>query len=448
MTTHHISLRTSAILVGAMLTACSSPGGGASDDATGAGGSRSSGGTSTVDSSKSDKRGGSTGQGGSSQAGSTSKAAGGSADTASGGSLSPGRGGSSAGKGGRGGTVSGAGQTNAGGSSDPAVGAGGSGGRASVGSGGQDGGATRSDGGAGMAVARGGGDGAGGSTGPAAGKGGGVATDAGGSPTGCPATATLKAGDASKTVSVGGTSRKYTVHVPASYTGRTAVPLVLDFHGLMGSAANEKSTSGYLALSDKEGFIIVYPEGIDQAWNVGPCCTKSRTVDDLGFAKAVVTAMEADACIDAKRVYATGVSMGGGMSHYLACNAADIFAAVAPSAFDLLTADEEPCKPSRPIGVLSQRGTADTLVPYAGGASSPPNGLNVTIHFLGAKATLAKWGELDGCSGSATAGANNCEMYTQCQGGVQVGLCSIQGGSHGPGDANTGWAFLKSQVLP
>ena len=80
--------------------------------------------------------------------------------------------------------------------------------------------------------------------------------------------------------------------------------------------------------------------------------------------------------------------MGGGLSHYLACNGADVFASVAPAAFDLLQDSEEPCHPSRPITVMSFRGTADPIVPYDGGASTPPNGLNVTIHFLGAQGTF------------------------------------------------------------
>src|SRR5689334_22069331 len=103
--------------------------------------------------------------------------------------------------------------------------------------------------------------------------------------------------------------------------------------------------SGYRELSDSEGFIVAWPIGIDQAWNIGPCCTRSRDVDDLGLALQLVDKIKGQGCIDPKRVYATGFSMGGGMSHFLACNAADVFAAVVPAAFDLLEPDEEPCMP-------------------------------------------------------------------------------------------------------
>lgn len=181
------------------------------------------------------------------------------------------------------------------------------------------------------------------------------------------------------------------------------------------------------------------------AWNVGPCCVKN--VDDVAFAKALVTQVEAAACIDPKRVYAVGFSMGGGMSHYVACHAADVFAAVAPAAFDLAKENVDDCKPPRPISVVSFRSTGDQVVPYAGGYSSLVSGMPIT--FLGAKATFAKWAEINKCSGAASAeDSNGCASYSGCQGGVDVVLCTKQGGTHEPGNAKVGWPLLKKHVLP
>lgn len=292
---------------------------------------------------------------------------------------------------------------------------------------------------------------AGGSLGAGGAEGAGGATGTGGAAvqSACGSSSTLKPGETTVSISAGGTARSYILHVPASYDGSSAVPLVLDFHPILSNAAFERANSGYAALSDKEGFIVAYPDGIDAAWNIGPCCTTSRTVDDGGFARAIVSKIESESCVDQKRVYAVGYSMGGGMSHYLACNAADVFAAVAPSAFDLLTEDEEPCHPSRPITEITFRGTADPIVPYAGGASRPPNGLNVTIHFLGAVGTFQKWASLDGCTGSPSAAdANGCQTYSQCSAGVEVTLCTAQGGGHVTGDPNIGWAMLKKHPMP
>ena len=346
--------------------------------------------------------------------------------TGSGGATATGSGGSvSTGSGGERASGSGGAPASSGGATAGAPGGtmtGGAGGHASTGNGGAGG--------------RGGTGGAGG-----AGRGSGGAGGRDGSGSSCSGAA-LAAGNSNRTIQIGGVSRSYILHVPSGYTGTKAVPLVLDFHALGGSGSQEQSSSGYQAIADKQGFIILFPDGIDNAWNIGPCCTNSRDVDDLGFAKGMVTAVEAQACIDTKRVYATGFSMGGGMSQYLACNAADVFAAVAPSSFDLLIPDEEPCAPSRPISVLAYRGTADTTVPYAGGLG--PSG---KITFLGAQGSFQRWTSIDGCTGAATMDGD-CTYQVTCDSGVEVGLCVKQGGGHAPGDANVGWAFLSRFSLP
>jgi polyhydroxybutyrate depolymerase len=258
---------------------------------------------------------------------------------------------------------------------------------------------------------------------------------------------TLTSGESTRTIQIDGASRSYILHVPSSYSGATAVPLVLDFHPLGGTGAGEKGVLGMGAIADREGFIVAWPNGIDNAWNIGPCCTVSRSVNDLGFARGMVDAISSEGCVDAKRVYATGFSMGGGMSHFLGCNAADVFAAVAPHAFDLLQENEEPCAPSRPMSVLAFRGTNDFLIPWNGGASSPPNGCCPDIHFLGAIGTFTKWATLSQCTGNPTT-TGNTQLHTQCAGGAQVGLVTIQGGGHAAGSGETTWEFLKAHSLP
>ncbi len=330
----------------------------------------------------------------------------------------------------------------AGGASAGGAGASGSAGAASgaSGSGGASGDGAGGDAGAGSGAAGGGGAGAAGASGDAGSAGqGGTGGSAGQSS--C-TTSTLMAGDHNRTLMIGGTSRTYILHVPSSYDGKTPVPLVLDFHGLGGSGMQEESSSGYRQVADREGFLVAFPDGIDSAWNIGPCCTNSRDVDDLGFAKGMVQSIASDGCVDLLRVYSVGFSMGGGMSHFLACNAADVFAAVAPSAFDLLVEAEEPCAPSRPISVIAFRGTGDTVVPFAGGKGSSGR-----ITFLGAQASFERWAGLDGCVAPTTMDGE-CTTYEQCDSGVQVGLCVKQGGMHAAGDATVGWTFLSKFTLP
>lgn len=272
--------------------------------------------------------------------------------------------------------------------------------------------------------------------------------DTGSAPTTCPATK-LASGDQTKTLSVGGVSRTYILHVPSAYKGTSAVPLVVDFHPIGGSASGEEGSSPYKSLTDAEGVISAYPNGLaspnlGQAWNVQGCCT---TANDTSFARAVVADVEKVACINPKRVYAVGFSMGGGMTHFSACHLADIFAAGAPAAFDLTQQNAPDCKPSRPITLVIFRSTGDNVVPYAGGHSALVTGM--AIDFLGAKGTFAKWAALDQCTGSPSAeDANGCSTYSSCAGGVQVTLCTKQGGTHEPGNASVGWPLLKNYTLP
>ena len=149
------------------------------------------------------------------------------------------------------------------------------------------------------------------------------------------------------------------------------------------------------------------------------------------------------------------------MTHYIACHAADVFAAAAPTAFDLLgpsaaisTGNVADCKPTRPISLLSFRGTQDNLVYYAGGDSNVVSGMS--IHFLGAEATWKQWAQIDGCTDTPAYAATpnsatyNCVYYKQCQGSVQVGVC-INNFGHAyasAAGAQTGWTFLKQFTLP
>ncbi|MCI5600123.1 MAG: feruloyl esterase [Hallerella sp.] len=265
------------------------------------------------------------------------------------------------------------------------------------------------------------------------------------------ATKTLKPGDYTKEVD----GRKYIVHVPNTYTGSNAVPLLVDYHPIMGSAQGWASSKTYEAATLSDAVIIAYPDGatggMGQAWNVGPCCTDA---DDITFSRHLIQELQNEACIDPKRIYAAGFSMGGGMSNYVACKMADVFAATAPASFDLAkeVVDAGECKPSRPISVLNFRGSQDGVVPYAGGYSSMVPGKPIT--FLGAQNNLKEWAKMNSCSGEPKDQGNGCVIYENCSAGVQVGLCTDKGGAscsgngHDAGCAEIGWKFLKQFTKP
>ena len=167
------------------------------------------------------------------------------------------------------------------------------------------------------------------------------------------ARAALGPGDTALTLTVGSLTRTYGVHVPPGYDGSVAVPLVIDLHGYSGTGAIQAGLSGMPAIADANGFIAAFPDGYGPlgqgSWNSGTCCNpaKAAGVDDVAFMRAIVADVGTQARIDLRRVYVTGLSNGALMSHRLACEAADVFAAAAPVAAPLRLDPPTNCQPRR-----------------------------------------------------------------------------------------------------
>jgi len=252
-------------------------------------------------------------------------------------------------------------------------------------------------------------------------------------PAPCPATALAPGSYGDRTLTVGGVKRSYDLHLPPGATGQR-LPLVLYLHPL-------RSAKGYLQTfgrgnekADSAGFIAVYPNGLGASWNAGACCGPSNgasgqpLVDDVGFMRALVAEVSTLACVDPRRVYATGFSNGGFLSHRLACEASDLFAAVAPVSAVM---GMPTCTPARPMPVLMINGTADLIVPYNGGMSFP---LITAGAFISVEETFTGWRQRDGCTGepveTLSKGNARCLTAKSCAGGVEVTQCTIQDAGH------------------
>src|SRR5262249_35000697 len=128
--------------------------------------------------------------------------------------------------------------------------------------------------------------------------------------------------------------------------------------------------------SDQEGFVLVMPNGYMNSWNAGTCCGQAVTdkLDDVALMRAIFTEVGKHVNVDLGRVYATGLSNGAYLSYRLACEASDIFVAVAPNAGAIGTAaigggtsatsDIASCTPTHKVSVLDIHGTSDPLIPY------------------------------------------------------------------------------------
>jgi polyhydroxybutyrate depolymerase len=220
-----------------------------------------------------------------------------------------------------------------------------------------------------------------------------------------------------RTLDSGGRERSFRLVVPDGLDLMQPAPLVLNFHGLGSNAGEQEAYASMIAKASEEGFITAAGQGTNNSWNAGQvCCAPANQegVDDVQFVRDMVAAIAADYCIDPARIFATGMSNGGFLSNRLACEAADLIAAVAPVASFLGFAN---CEPSRPIPLLMFNGTEDPLVPYAAAAGS-----------------YQAWAELNGCTGEPedvfANGDSSCVSYASCADGATTTFCTVDGGGH------------------
>ncbi|MDD5032668.1 MAG: PHB depolymerase family esterase [Candidatus Pacebacteria bacterium] len=178
-------------------------------------------------------------------------------------------------------------------------------------------------------------------------------------------------------LTMGGLERSYLVHLPKDYNGGSPIPLVLMLHGAGGNADIARETTKMDEVSDKNRFIVVYPNGTGLfnnyllTWNAGYCCNlvKPFGVDDAEFLEEIVRQMKKEYKIDSRRIYIAGMSNGGIMAYKMACEASDIFAAVSSVSGSM---DLTMCKPAEPVSIIIFHGQADDTIPFYGGFATDP----------------------------------------------------------------------------
>ena len=269
---------------------------------------------------------------------------------------------------------------------------------------------------------------------------------------------------------VAGDEREYLLYVPPSYDSAKPTPLVISMHAAMNWPAFQMKLSQWNKAADEHGFIVVYPAGIDplsigpSAWFMDGSRTPS-TMPDVKFISELIDTLEADYNIDSTRIFATGMSNGGGMTFALSCTLSHRIAAIgAVSAAQSLPWTW--CADSTPVPMIAFHGTADPFVPYNG---APPGWLN-PAPFPNVATWVASWARRNRCGTnpieSAVAADVTRREYTNCADDAAVVLYTILGGGHqwpggkplpkwivGPTtpsiDAtSTMWAFFREHPLP
>jgi polyhydroxybutyrate depolymerase len=252
------------------------------------------------------------------------------------------------------------------------------------------------------------------------------------------------------TIQSGGVSRVYHIHVPAAYDSSKPSPLLFAFHGAGGTGIGMAKLSKMNRESDKQGSIVVYPDGLQRHWNDGRIrYATQRHQDDVGFVRDILKKLENEMNIDKARIYVCGMSNGGLFSQRLICEVPDIFAAAA-SVAATFPADNS-IAPSKPFSIMYMLGKDDPIMPFEGG--------DIRIFrqsrgkVLSGDQSVATWVKYDDCplipsvSTYGERGANlsiDSKTYGPGKSGSEVVYCVVQGGGHcWPG----GWQYMFPKII-
>ena len=245
-----------------------------------------------------------------------------------------------------------------------------------------------------------------------------------------------------------GRVRTFIVHVPAAVADGKPLPVLLAFHGGGGNASGFQKYAGLDRIADREGFVVVYPDGSGQlgrrllTWNAGDCCGYAHTagVDDVAFALAILKRLAADVPLDRTRVYATGHSNGAMMAYRLAADAADRVAAIAAVAGMMTVAR---FAPAQPVPMLHIHSVDDPRALYRGGLGPPFPGTDLRTEHASVEGGLARWMVVNRCateprvaeSREAPAGASTHSaellVYEPCETEAAVAHWRLTGAGHG-----------------
>ncbi len=237
--------------------------------------------------------------------------------------------------------------------------------------------------------------------------------------------------------------------VPSSYDPDSPAPLVVLLHGYTGSGAGTEAYVRLRPLAEEFGFLYAYPDGTldrigSRFWNATDACCNffNSGVDDSGYLRDFVDAVAAQCNVDPRRVYFVGHSNGGFMSYRMACDHADVVAAIASLAGATFFEPSD-CTPSEPVHVLQIHGTADGVINYNGGNL-------LGNEYPGAVGSVERWAAYDECEIVGEAGpprdldrglsgeeTDVTRYVTDCLPGGSGELWSIAGGAHSPNLSDT-----------
>lgn len=225
--------------------------------------------------------------------------------------------------------------------------------------------------------------------------------------------------------------RRYIIYLPHAYHTKADknFPVVFNFHGGGMTMTEHMFYTGMNETADKNEFIVVYPQGIEQDWNVGFGMSYKNGTNDVGFVDDLLNSLTEEYRIDKHRVYATGLSRGGFFTHRLAAELPERFAAIASIGAPLPDSVAVFHKNQIKVSVMTIHGTADSIVKYKGKEKA----------YFSAEETYQYWNKHNNIENSAeeTENIDNLKndstsviIRTKVHNGISGILVSINNGGH------------------
>ncbi|MFZ4519170.1 MAG: alpha/beta hydrolase family esterase [Microthrixaceae bacterium] len=223
--------------------------------------------------------------------------------------------------------------------------------------------------------------------------------------------------------------RPYLVISPAD-AGAERLPAVMVLHGLTFNRNSMSTVADWRSAVARDRFVAVFPQGVLDSWNAGPCCPPSNlaNTDDVGYLTTVAEEVGRRTDVDPSRRFLTGFSNGGIMTYTMACARPTLFAAVAPMAGSNVSG----CAPPTPVSLLHAHGDPDPTVPYDGSLTA--SRVLSSAPFPDVPTSVAAWAAADKCAAQPTVTPGPPGVTTRtwngCADGARVELVTYPGNGH------------------
>jgi polyhydroxybutyrate depolymerase len=208
-----------------------------------------------------------------------------------------------------------------------------------------------------------------------------------------------------QSIEVNGVKRDFILYLPPNFSSTNSLPLLFVFHGGGSDMTGMQKATNWDSIAAKEGFVVVYPNGINKNWNDGRLTQANigkELGDDTTFVAQLSDYLLSSGKINPNKVFATGVSNGGFMSQKVACDLTSRFAAIAPIATAVSQTYVNDCKHNKPIPIIWFEGTSDPLIPFNGGElTNALLGINQSRGtVLSSDESIKFWNQKNGCNES------------------------------------------------